>query len=136
MKDFDQRIKELKLSGRLLVQQFADIFQMEASVLEEKVIDASNLEKDIKLEHKMTVQLFNDLKNSNLSKNDKNARVESVLTYSVKYLEDCEKILDLAKHREFDKDTRFETNFKDLLDYIQNLKSTIVDLESFLQSNS
>lgn len=136
MKDFDQRIKELKLSGRLLVQQFADIFQMEASVLEEKVIDASNLEKDIKLEHKMTVQLFNDLKNSNLSKNDKNSRVESVLTYSVKYLEDCEKILDLAKHREFDKDIRFETNFKDLLDYIQNLKSTIVDLESFLQSNS
>lgn len=136
MKDFDQRIKELKLSGRLLVQQFADIFQMEASVLEEKVIDASNLEKDIKLEHKMTVQLFNDLKNSNLSKNDKNSRVESVLTYSVKYLEDCEKILDLAKHREFDKDTRFETNFKDLLNYIQNLKSTIVDLESFLQSNS
>lgn len=136
MKDFDQRIKELKLSGRLLVQQFADIFQMEASVLEEKVIDASNLEKDIKLEHKMTVQLFNDLKNSNLSKNDKNARVESVLTYSVKYLEDCENILDLAKHREFDKDTSFKTNFKDLLDYIQNLKSTIVDLESFLQSNS
>ena len=136
MKDFDQRIKELKLSGRLLVQQFADVFQMEASFLEEKVIDTSNLEKDIKLEHKMTVQLFNDLKNSNLSKNDKNARVESVLTYSVKYLEDCERILDLAKHRGFDKDIRFETNFKDLLDYIQNLKSTIVDLESFLQSNS
>lgn len=136
MKDFDQRIKELKLSGRLLVQQFADIFQMEASVLEEKVIDASNLEKDIKLEHKMTVQLFNDLKNSNLSKNDKNSRVENVLTYSVKYLEDCEKIVDLAKHREFDKDIRFKTNFKDLLDYIQNLKSTIVGLESFLQSNS
>lgn len=135
IKQVDQKIKDVKLSGQMLISQFTDILGIEASVLKEKKIDDSDFRKDVELHFKMQRQLRNDLANSNLSTNDKRYRAESVLTFSVKYLEDLEKLLKLAKARKLDRDNRWQTTFENLENCIENFKSEIAALEEYLQEN-
>lgn len=135
IKQVDQKIKDVKLSGQMLISQFTDILGIEASVLKEKKIDDSDFRKDVELHFKMQRQLRNDLANSNLSTNEKRYRAESVLTFSVKYLEDLEKLLKLAKARKLDRDNRWQTTFENLENCIENFKSEIAALEEYLQEN-
>ena len=134
-KQLDQRIKEVKLSGQLLVSQFTDILEVEAGILKEKKIDDSDFCKDVELHFKMQRQLRNDLANSNLSINEKHHRAESVLNFSIKYLEDLEKLLKLAKNRKLDKDNKWQTTFENLENCIENFKNEIAALEEYLQEN-
>lgn len=133
IKQLDQKIKDVKLSGQLLISQFTDILGIEANLLEEKVIDDSNFCKDVELHFKMQGQLRNDLANSNLSTNEKHHRAESVLSFNVKYLEDLEKLLKLAKDRKLDKDNKWQTTFENLENCIENFKNEIAALEDYLQ---
>lgn len=135
IKRLDQKIKDVKLSGQMLVSQFTDILGIEASVLKEKKIDDSDFCKDVELHFKMQKCLRNDLANSNLSINDKRDRAESVLSFSVKYLEDLEKLLKLAKDRKLDKDNKWQTTFENLKNCIENFKDEIAALEEYLQKN-
>lgn len=135
IKQLDQKIKDVKLSGQMLVSQFTDILGIEASVLKEKKIDDSDFCKDVELHFKMQKHLRNDLANSNLSINDKRDRAESVLSFSVKYLEDLEKFLKLAKDRKLDKDNKWQTTFGNLKNCIENFKNEIAALEEYLQEN-
>lgn len=135
IKQLDQKIKDVKLSGQMLVSQFTDILGIEASVLKEKKIDDSDFCKDVELHFKMQKHLRNDLANSNLSTNDKRDRAESVLTFSVKYLKDLEKLLRLAKDRKLDKDNKWQTTFGNLKNCIENFKDEIAALEEYLQKN-
>lgn len=135
IKQIDQKIKDVKLSGQMLVSQFTDILGIEASVLKEKKIDDSDFCKDVELHFKMQKHLRNDLANSNLSTNDKRDRAESVLTFSVKYLKDLEKLLRLAKDRKLDKDNKWQTTFGNLKNCIENFKDEIAALEEYLQKN-
>lgn len=134
-KQLDQKIKDVKLSGQLLVSQFTDILEVEAGILKEKKIDDSDFCKDVELHFKMQRQLRNDIANSNLSINEKQHRAESVLSFSVKYLEDLEKLLKLAKDRKLDKDNKWQTTFENLENCIENFKNEIVALEEYLQEN-
>lgn len=134
-KQLDQRIKEVKLSGQLLVSQFTDILEVEAGILKEKKIDDSDFCKDVELHFKMQRQLRNDLANSNLSINEKHHRAESVLNFSIKYLEDLEKLLKLAKNRKLDKDNKWQTTFENLENCIENFKNEVAALEEYLQEN-
>lgn len=134
-KQLDQEIKDVKLSGQLLVSQFTDILEVEARILKEKKIDDSDFCKDVELHFKMQRQLRNDIANSNLSINEKHHRAESVLSFSVKYLEDLEKLLKLAKDRKLDKDNKWQTTFENLENCIKNFKNEIVALEEYLQEN-
>lgn len=135
IKQIDQKIKDVKLSGQMLISQFTDILGIEASVLKEKKIDDSDFCKDVELHFKMQKHLRNDLANSNLSTNDKRDRAESVLTFSVKYLKDLEKLLRLAKDRKLDKDNKWQTTFGNLKNCIENFKDEIAALEEYLQEN-
>lgn len=135
IKQIDQKIKDVKLSGQMLISQFTDILGIEASVLKEKKIDDSDFCKDVELHFKMQKHLRNDLANSNLSTNDKRNRAESVLTFSVKYLKDLEKLLRLAKDRKLDKDNKWQTTFGNLKNCIENFKDEIAALEEYLQKN-
>lgn len=135
IKQLDQKIKDVKLSGQMLISQFTDILGIEASVLKEKKIDDSDFCKDVELHFKMQKHLRNDLANSNLSTNDKQDRAESVLTFSVKYLKDLEKLLRLAKDRKLDKDNKWQTTFRNLKNCIENFKNEIAALEEYLQKN-
>lgn len=135
IKQIDQKIKDVKLSGQMLISQFTDILGIEASVLKEKKIDDSDFCKDVELHFKMQKHLRNDLVNSNLSTNDKRNRAESVLTFSVKYLKDLEKLLRLAKDRKLDKDNKWQTTFGNLKNCIENFKDEIAALEEYLQKN-
>lgn len=135
IKQIDQKIKDVKLSGQMLISQFTDILGIEASVLKEKKIDDSDFCKDVELHFKMQKHLRNDLANSNLSTNDKRDRAESVLTFSVKYLKDLEKLLRLAKDRKLDKDNKWQTTFGNLKNCIENFKDEIAALEEYLQKN-
>jgi hypothetical protein len=135
IKQIDQKIKDVKLSGQMLISQFTDILGIEASVLKEKKIDDSDFCKDVELHFKMQKHLRNDLANSNLSINDKRDRAESVLSFSVKYLEDLEKLLKLAKDRKLDKDNKWQTTFENLKNCIENFKNEIAALEEYLQRN-
>lgn len=135
IKQLDQKIKDVKLSGQMLVSQFTDILGIEASILKEKKIDDSDFCKDVELHFKMQKHLRNDLANSNLSTNDKRDRAESVLTFSVKYLKDLEKLLRLAKDRKLDKDNKWQTTFGNLKNCIENFKDEIAALEEYLQKN-
>ena len=105
IKQLDQKIKDVKLSGQILISQFTDIIGIEASVLKEKKIDDSDFCKDVELHFKMQRQLRNDIANSNLL-NEKHHRAESVLSFSLKYLEDLEKLLKLAKDRRLNKNNK------------------------------
>lgn len=134
-KQLDQKIKDVKLSGQILISQFTDILGIEVNVLKEKKIDDSDFCKDVELHFKMQRQLRNDLANSNLSRNEKQYRAESVLNFSIKYLEDLEKLLKLAKDREFDKDNKWQTIFENLENCIENFKNEIAALEDYLQEN-
>lgn len=134
-KQLDQKIKDVKLSGQILISQFTDILGIEVNVLKEKKIDDSDFCKDVELHFKMQRQLRNDLANSNLSRNEKQYRAESVLNFSIKYLEDLEKLLKLAKDREFDKDNKWQTTFENLENCIENFKNEIAALEEYLQEN-
>lgn len=129
----DQKIKDVKLSGQMLISQFTDILGIEASVLKEKKIDDSDFCKDVELHFKMQRQLRNDLTNSKLTVNEKCHRAESVLAFSVKYLEDLEKLLKLAKDRKLDKDNKWQTTFENLENCIENFKNEIAALEEYLQ---
>lgn len=135
IKQIDQKIKDVKLSGQMLISQFTDILGIEASVLKEKKIDDSDFCKDVELHFKMQKHLRNDLANSNLSTNDKRDRAESVLTFSVKYLKDLEKLLRLAKDRKLDKDNKWQTTFGNLKNCIEDFKDEIAALEEYLQKN-
>lgn len=130
VKQIDQKIKDVKLSGQILVSQFTDILGIEASVLKEQVIDDSDFRKDVELHFKMQRQLRNDLANLNLSTNEKRCRAEIVLTFSVKYLEDLKKLLKLVKDRKLD---RWQTTFENLENCIENFKNGIAALEDYLQ---
>lgn len=134
-KQLDQKIKDVKLSGQILISQFTDILEIEANVLKEKKIDDSDFCKDVELHFKMQRQLRNDLANSNLSINEKQYRAESVLNFSIKYLEDLEKLLKLAKDHEFDKDNKWQATFENLENCIENFKNEIVALEEYLQES-
>lgn len=134
-KQLDQKIKDVKLSGQLLVSQFTDILEVEAGILKEKKIDDSDFCKDVELHFKMQRQLRNDIANSNLSINEKHHRAESVLSFSVKYLEDLEKLLKLAKDRKLDKNNKWQTTFENLENCIENFKNEVVSLEEYLQEN-
>lgn len=134
-KQLDQKIKEVKLSGQLLVSQFTDILEVEAGILKEKKIDDSDFCKDVELHFKMQRQLRNDLANSNLSIDEKHHRAESVLNFSIKYLEDLEKLLKLAKNRKLDKGNKWQTTFENLENCIENFKNEIAALEEYLQEN-
>lgn len=129
----DRKIKDVKLSGQILISQFTDILGIEVSVLKEKKIDDSDFCKDVELHFKMQRQLRNDLANSNLSVNEKHYRAESILKFSVKYLQDLEKLLKLAKDRKLDKDTKWQTTFENLENCIENFKNEIAALEEYLQ---
>lgn len=131
----DRKIKDVKLSGQILISQFTDILGIEVSVLKEKKIDDSDFCKDVELHFKMQRQLRNDLANSNLSVNEKHHRAESVLNFSIKYLEDLEKLLKLAKNRKLDKDNKWQTTFENLENCIENFKNEIAALEEYLQEN-
>lgn len=48
IKQLDQKIKDVKLSGQLLVSRFTDMFEVEAEVLKEKKIDDSDFYGDSK----------------------------------------------------------------------------------------
>lgn len=133
IKQLDQKIKDVKLSGQILISQFTDIIGIEASVLKEKKIDDSDFCKDVALHFKMQRQLRNDIANSNLSINEKHHRAESVLSFSLKYLEDLEKLLKLAKDRKLDKDNKWQTTFGNLENCIENFKNEIVALEDYLR---
>lgn len=135
VKQIDQKIKDVKLSGQLLVSQFTDILGIEASVLKEKLIDDSGFRKDVELHFKMQRQLRNDLANLNLSTNEKRYRAESVLAFSLKYLEDLKKLLRLVKDRKHDRDNRWQTTFENLENCIENFKNEIAALEEYLQEN-
>lgn len=135
VKQIDQKIKDVKLSGQILVSQFTDILGIEASVLKEKVIDDSDFRKDVELHFKMQRQLRRDLANLNLSTNEKRYRAKSVLTFSVKYLEDLKRLLKLAKDRKLDRDNRWQTTFENLENCIDNFKNEIAALEEYLQEN-
>ena len=134
-KQLDQKIKDVKLSGQLLVSQFTDILGVEAEILKEKKIDDSDFCKDVELHFKMQRQLRNDLANSDLSINEKQYRAESILNLSVKYLEDLEKLLKLAKDRKLDKDNKWQTTFENLENCIENFKNEIAALEEYLQES-
>lgn len=47
-KQLDQKIKDVKLSGQILISQFTDIIGIEAEVLKEKKINDSDLCGDSK----------------------------------------------------------------------------------------
>lgn len=134
-KQLDQKIKDVKLSGQILISQFTDILGIEASVLKEKKIDDSDFCKDVELHFKMQRQPRNDIANSNLSINEKRHRAESVLAFSVKYLEDLEKLLKLVKDRKLDKNNKWQTTFENLENCIENFKNEIAVLEEYLQEN-
>lgn len=133
IKQLDQKIKDVKLSGQILISQFTDIIGIEASVLKKKKIDDSDFCKGVALHFKMQRQLRNDIANSNLSINEKHHRAESVLSFSLKYLEDLEKLLKLAKDRKLDKDNKWQTTFGNLENCIENFKNEIVALEDYLR---
>lgn len=48
IKQLDQKIEDVKLSGQLLVSRFADMLKVEAEVLKEKKINDSDLYGDSK----------------------------------------------------------------------------------------
>lgn len=133
LKQIDVAIQNVKLSGQLLVGQFADLLGIEASVLNEKVIDDSDLYKDVDLHFKMQKQLRFDLTKSNISINERKHRVESVLTFNIKYLNDLEKLLNLAKHRKLDQDIRWKIAFENLKRAINIFKDEITVLKEYLQ---
>lgn len=133
LKQIDVAIQNVKLSGQLLVGQFADLLGIEASVLNEKVIDDSVLYKDVDLHFKMQKQLRFDLTNSNISINERKHRVESVLTFNIKYLNDLENLLNLAKHRKLDQDIRWKIVFENLKRAINIFKDEITVLKEYLQ---
>lgn len=135
IKQLDQKIKDVKLSGQILISQFTDIIGIEARILKEKKIDDSDFCKDVELHFKMQRQLRNDIANSNLSINEKRHRTESMLSFSLKYLEDLEKLLKLAKDRKLDKDNKWQTTFGNLENCIENFKNEIVALEDYLQED-
>lgn len=133
LKQIDTVIQNVKLSGQLLVGQFADLLGIEASVLNEKVIDDSDLYKDVDLHFKMQKQLRFDLTNSNISINERKHRVESVLTFNIKYLNDLENLLNLAKHRKLDQDIRWKITFENLKRAIDIFKEEVDILKEYLQ---
>lgn len=133
IKQLDQKIKDVKLSGQILISQFTDIIGIEASSLKEKKIDDSDFCKDVELHFKVQRQLRNDLANSNLSINEKRHRAESILGFSVKYLQDLEKLLKLAKDRRLNKNNKWQTTFENLKNCIENFKNEIAALEEYLQ---
>lgn len=133
IKQLDQKIKDVKLSGQILISQFTDIIGIEASVLKEKKIDDPDFCKDVELHFKMQRQLRNDIANSNLSINEKHHRAESILGFSIKYLQDLEKLLKLAKDRRLNKNNKWQTTFENLKNCIENFKNEIAALEEYLQ---
>ena len=133
IKQLDQKIKDVKLSGQILISQFTDIIGIEANVLKEKKIDDSDFCKDVELHFKVQRQLRNDLANSNLSINEKRHRAESILGFSIKYLQDLEKLLKLAKDRRLNKNNKWQTTFENLKNCIENFKNEIAALEEYLQ---
>lgn len=133
LKQIDTVIQNVKLSGQLLVGQFADLLGIEASVLNEKVIDDSDLYKDVDLHFKMQKQLRFDLTNSNISINKRKYRVESVLKFNIKYLNDLEDLLSLANHRKLDQDIRWKVAFENLKRAIDIFKEEVAILKEYLQ---
>lgn len=131
----DQKILDAKLAGQLLVNQFTEIFEIDAGILNEKVIDDTDFNKDRNLHFKMLNQLQKDIENANLSKVEKEHRARSVLTFEIKYLETLEKLLKLAKSKNLGEDIRWKVSFEKLIFSVEGYRNSIATLEEYLQNS-
>lgn len=131
----DQKILDAKLAGRLLVNQFIEIFEIDAGILNEKIIDDTDFNKDRNLHFKMLNQLQKDIENANLSKVEKEHRARSILTFEVKYLETLEKLLKLAKSKNLGEDIRCKVSFEKLIFSVEGYRNSIATLEEYLQNS-
>lgn len=131
----DQKILDAKLAGRLLINQFIEIFEIDAGILNEKIIDDTDFNKDRNLHFKMLNQLQKDIENANLSKVEKEHRARSVLTFEVKYLETLEKLLKLAKSKDLGEDIRWKVSFEKLIFSVEGYRNSIATLEEYLQNS-
>lgn len=131
----DQKILDAKLAGQLLVNQFIEIFEIDAGILNEKVIDDTDFNKDRNLHFKMLNQLQKDIENANLSKVEKEHRARSILAFEIKYLETLEKLLKLAKSKNLGEDIRWKVSFEKLIFSVEGYRNSIATLEEYLQNS-
>lgn len=135
IKKLDQKILDAKLTGQLLVNQFVEIFGIDAGILNEKIIDDTDFNKDRNLHFKMLNQLQKDIESANLSKVEKGYRARSVLAFEIKYLETLEKLLKLAKSKNLDEDIRWKVSFEKLVFSVEGYRTSIATLEEYLQNS-